>query len=180
MAGQAVFPVETTTGPPDLASVEERKRGVMAEHVVFLAVNTTGHPLSSAQLSELRCQLGHAPARPSLSVLENARYKISMDDVKTAVDPFGRSSRRAETHDSIASFHVPQYPGYAVFRDVVYLQAATFCDKSSLLMIDSFSRFAICVTAPSLHSASVSRLFGISRVRYFGCHRFLIRDGARG
>ena len=130
-------------------------------------------------LVKIHKQLGHVHERQLAHVLRQAGYDVNPVELKKLIDKCGCRDSRVRSYSSIANAHLAPYPGYAVFVDIVYLRKTGHKDPY-VMMIDSFSRFLVCVPTPSIKPRDIIRIFEIFWMHWLGRPRFLIRDSGPG
>ena len=135
---------------------------------------------TDAELLKIQTQLGHAPSRRMISLMNNGGFLVGEELADAIISKCGCASLRMKTHASVANAHLSPYPGYAIFIDVIYAQQHTGHAFPHLFMMDSFSRFMVCVAAKNIKTKVLVMLFEIHWVGFLGRPRFMIRDGGPG
>ena len=140
---------------------------------------STRKVLDSQELVKVHKQLGHANVRQLSSVLREAGYEVNRVEIESMIDNCGCRGSRTKSYACLANAHLAPYPGYAVFVDIIYLRKTGHQDPY-VMIIDSFSRFIVCVPTPSIKPRDIVQIFEIFWMHWLGRPRFLVRDSGPG
>ena len=138
-----------------------------------------GKTLDLADVHKVRKHLGRANLRQLSCVLRQAGYVVGQESITQMLIKCGCNNSRVRSHASISNAHMSPYPVYAVFMDITYLQKTGHKDPY-VMMVDSFSRFLVCVPSPSIKPLDIIRCFEVFWMHWLGRPRFLVRDAGPG
>ena len=147
---------------------------------IFAASSNEAKLLTRAEVKKIHIQLGHAQWKQLADVFRTAGYQANDALIQSVVVECGCSCARAKSHVSLVNAHFSPYPGYAVYLDIVYLQPNTGHKFPYLLILDSFSRFLVCVPSTSIRATELLQIFDTFWMHFLGRPRFMIRDGGPG
>ena len=174
--------ITTTSGHLTLSAKieEEGDQKQMDIRMCFPAKDKVVKVLAASEIMKIHIQLWHCQARQLIATLETSGYRIQRENITSIIKKCGCGPIKSRSYVSVANSHISPYPGYALFLDVIYLRPDTGHQHPYLLILDTFSRFLVCVPSNSIKNHELIRLFEVQWVFFLGLPKFIVRDGGPG